>query len=313
MEKKYLVTFVLCVTLSMFNCVEQVDDDNKTDETSSSLFTGISYRDMVSVTGGTYIQSDGSNSFSHTVSSFSIGKYEVTYELWFTVYQWAVSHGYTFANQGREGHDGTDGAAPTTNKYEPVTQINWRDAIVWCNAYSEMSGFAPCYTYSGTTIKDSRDSNATAFDGVVCNWTASGYRLPSEGEWQYAASNKGATPYNYASGATADYNNATETQKVAWYTANSGSSTKVVGTTTNSSALTLWDMSGNVWELCWDWFASFPTTPQTDYRGPASGSGRVIKGGYYSSAANLLNVGNGSFISTDGENNSTGFRVARSN
>jgi formylglycine-generating enzyme required for sulfatase activity len=137
--------------------------------------------------------------------------------------------------------------------------------------------------------------------------------LPSEGEWQYAASNKGATPYNYASGATADYNNATETQKVAWYTANSGSSTKVVGTTTNSSALTLWDMSGNVWELCWDWFASFPTTPQTDYRGPASGSGRVIKGGYYSSAANLLNVGNGSFISTDGENNSTGFRVARSN
>ena len=51
---------------------------------------------------------------------------------------------------------------PTAAKYEPVTNINWRDAIVWCNAYSEMRGLTPCYTYSSLTIKDSRDSNSTA-------------------------------------------------------------------------------------------------------------------------------------------------------
>ena len=96
--------------------------------------------EMVSVTGGTFTQSE---SFNHTISDFSIGKYEVTYELWNTVYTWANNNGYSFANAGKEGHDGTIGADPTAAKYEPVTAINWRDTIVWCNAYSEKSGRTP--------------------------------------------------------------------------------------------------------------------------------------------------------------------------
>ncbi|MBN2544996.1 MAG: chitobiase/beta-hexosaminidase C-terminal domain-containing protein [Spirochaetes bacterium] len=87
-------------------------------------------RDMVSVTGGTYTQTNGTESFSHTISSFSIGKYEVTYELWYTIYNWAISNGYNFENQGMEGHNGTIGAEPTSAKFEPVTTISWRDAIV---------------------------------------------------------------------------------------------------------------------------------------------------------------------------------------
>ena len=192
----------------------------------------LSYIDMVSISGGTYTQTDGSASFSHTISTFSMGKYQVTYELWWTVYQWAITNGYNFANAGREGNDGTDGAAPTARKYEPVTNINWRDTIVWCNAYSEMKSLTPCYTYLSATIKDSRDSNATACDGAVCNWSTNGYRLPTEGEWQYVASNKGFTQYDYASGATADYTDATETGNVAWYSDNSGSTTHNVGTKT---------------------------------------------------------------------------------
>lgn len=61
------------------------------------------YIELVSVSGGTFSQSDGGNTFDHTVSSFIIGKYKVTYELWYAVYQWAVSNGYTFANSGAEG------------------------------------------------------------------------------------------------------------------------------------------------------------------------------------------------------------------
>jgi hypothetical protein len=90
------------------------------------------------------------------LSSFRIAKYETSYELWYEVKQWATDaarggNKYTFANAGREGHDGTAGALPSstcTAKTEPVTGINWRDAIVWCNAYSEMDGKAP--STSGT-------------------------------------------------------------------------------------------------------------------------------------------------------------------
>ena len=141
---------------------------------------------LVSVPGGTYTQTDGTNSFSHTISTFKMGKYLVTYNLWYTVYTWAIANGYTFANAGAEGSNGTVGATPTTAKYQPVTTISWRDAIVWCNAYSQEAGLTPCYAYSSAVIKDS--TNATACDSAVCAWTNNGYRLPSEGEYQYAAS-----------------------------------------------------------------------------------------------------------------------------
>lgn len=273
-------------------------------------FSSIAYRDMISVTGGTFTQEDtNSNSFSHTISTFNMAKFEVTYELWYTVRAWALSHGYIFANSGREGNDGTAGAAPTGAKYEPVTFINWRDAIVWCNAYSEMSGYTPCYTYSSAVIKDSRDTNSTVCDVAECNWNSNGYRLPTEGEWQYAASNKGATPYNYASGAIADYNNAAETQKVAWYSYNSGIRAHNVGTTDNPSALTLWDMSGNVSEFLWDWLGSYPGT-SIDYTGAVSGDGRVSGRGNWASASISLQIGIRGGFAPWLELSYIGFRVA---
>jgi hypothetical protein len=307
-KKLFLLSVFFLITLLFFNCpVEETKDD---DGSRSDPFAGILFRDMVAITGGTYTQTDGTNSFSHTISNFSLGKYEVTYELWYKVYQWAITHGYTFANAGSEGHDGMSGAAPTAAKYEPVTYINWCDAIVWCNAYSEMSRLTPAYSYLSATIKNSTDT--TACDNAVCNWSANGYRLPSEGEWQYAASNKGATPWNYASGATADYNNATETQKVAWYNENSSSSTKPVGTTENPSALTLRDMSGNVWEWCWDWEGNYPGD-STNYRGPANGSSRIMRGGSWLNDSSWLQLGLRHFNGPNDEFNNVGFRIARSN
>ena len=205
---------------------------------------------------------------------------------------WAIANGYSFANAGSEGHNGTRGAAPTARKYEPVTDINWWDAIVWCNAYSQMEGKTPVYCSDAgftTPIKSSQggsygssvNTTAGSFDNPYVNWNATGYRLPTEGEWQYAASYKDGsswTPYNYASGATADTTDATATGLVAWYQANSGSSTKDVGTRT-ANALGIHDMSGNAVEWCWDWSGGRPSTAQINYHGRDTGPFRVIRGG----------------------------------
>ena len=283
---------------------------NSDDE--SPLF-GVSYRGMISVPGGTYTQTDTSgNSFLHTISAFQMAKYEVTYELWYTVRNWAVSNGYSFASAGREGSAGSTGSAPSGAKYEPVTTINWRDAMVWSNAYSEKSGLTPSYTYGGSTIKDSRDSNAAACDGAVCNWAAGGFRLPSEGEWQYAASyidGTSWTPYNYASGSAADYSNGGAAALVAWYNSNSGSKTQEVGTKT-ANQIAIHDMSGNVWEWCWDWYGAYPGT-QSDYHGASGGSGRVFRGGSWYNYAYYLRVGHRYNFGPNSEHYSIGFRLAR--
>ena len=278
--------------------------------TTTIDINNVSYREMVSITGGTYDQEDTyTNHFNHTISSFSIAKYEVTYELWWTVYQWAINNGYTFANKGVEGYLGFVGASPTSYKYEPVTCINWRDAIVWCNAYSEMMGFTPVYTSYYSTIKDSRDSNGIALDDAECDWNANGYRLPTEGEWQFVASNKGATPYNCASGATGEYNDST----VAWYSDNSGNMTHNVGTKT-ANELGLYDMSGKVSEWCWDWYGSNSyLVSETNYRGASNGSKRILRGGNWYDNASFLQVGYRDSNKPDEKYTSIGFRVARSN
>jgi formylglycine-generating enzyme required for sulfatase activity len=283
----------------------------------------IDFETLMPVLGGTFTQTDGTNSFSHTISNFRIGKYEVTYILWYTVYQWAISNGYTFANAGMEGNNGTIGAAPTAAKYEPVTSINWRDIIVWCNAYSQMTGLAPVYcSDSGftTPIKNSTDGvyggsiNITpgSFDNPYVNWSANGYRLPTEGEWQYAASYKDGstwTSYNHASGDAAPYDTSLTIGNYCWYSTNSGSVTHNVGGKT-ANALGIYDMSGNAYEWCWDWYGAYPGT-STDYRGSASGSSRVLRGGYFSSGADRLQLGYRGGSNPYDAYNGSGFRFAR--
>ncbi len=227
------------------------------------------------------------------VSSFRINKFETTYNLWYSVISQAERDGYYFGNPGQEGSEGIRGRRPTKQgKYQPVTAINWYDAIVWCNALSEQRGRTPCYTYNGEVLRDSTDP---ACDLAECDWEADGYRLPSEAEWEYAARKLGSGGYQPGDLASGLVAKTSQTQvsvgnsDVAWYDTNT-TGTHIVGTagsdsgaagTGRKNGMGLFDMSGNVMEFCWDWYDEEYEDVDKGQRatGPDYGFARVSRGG----------------------------------
>ena len=173
----------------------------------------------------------------------------------------------------------------------PTSEVPWLGAVQFCNALSVAEGLQPAYRITGEQVEWVR--------------SADGYRLPTEAEWEYAA--RAGEAHRYAGSDSVAH--------VAWYSGNlregTGYQAYQAVRAREPNAWGLYDMSGNVWELVWDWYGPYPEGTVVDPRGPDAGEARVMRGGCYSDLPDSLRVANRFWADpTEGLSN-VGFRLAR--
>ncbi len=235
---------------------------------------------LVFIQGGTFIMGDHFNegdsdelpTHQVTLSSFIICKHEVTQ----AEYEVLMSNNPSYSYD----HD------------KPVESVTWYNAVEYCNARSLQEGLTPCYNTSDWS----------------CDFTANGYRLPTEAEWEYAARGgiNHVDGYRYSG-----CHNEGGLTYCAWYSANSDSQTHEVGSK-NPNQLGIYDMSGNVLEWCNGWYGVYTSSAQTNPTGPSNGSYRIARGGGWSYNACDCRVANRHGYYPTYSSGYVGFRLVRS-
>ena len=235
----------------------------------------------------------------HTVSlrAYRIGETVVTQELWQAV-----------MGNNPSGFQG-NAAADETQEKRPVEKVNWYHAIAFCNKLSIKLGLEPCYevkvegnpvNFENLNFDQIPTTDNTDWNDAKLDMNKKGFRLPTEAEW----ATKGGTDDKWAG-----TNTEAELTNYAWYDSNSGNKSHEVKKRA-PNGYGLYDMSGNVWEWCWDWYGTIPDSLGADYAGPASGSDRVYRGGSWCSVAGNCTVGRRGDSSPDLRGNVLGFRLA---
>lgn len=247
--------------------------------------------DMALVSGGAFNMGDAMGEglscempvHAVNVSAFYASRFEVTKGMWDQVAQWATNHGYSFSSPAV-------GAAANL----PVQQVSWYDAVKWCNARSEKEGLPPAYYLDRAWIQTYRTGEVDLAETCV-RWQGAGYRLPTEAEWEKAARG-GLDGKRFPLGNTIN-------QSQANYWSTTFESFDVNGTSGphpsaplfpnmlpvgsfRPSGYGLYDLAGNIWEWCWDyygdtWYSAAQATAD-DTHGPAAaswGGDRVYRGG----------------------------------
>jgi formylglycine-generating enzyme required for sulfatase activity len=225
------------------------------------------------------------------------------------------------------------------NYNHPVLHVSWFDAVQYCNWLSLQHGYKPVYKLdtveveatpemqrqvSGSVRLDDANKEVNksmrAFSQVmVADWSANGYRLPSEAEWEYAA-RSGGKEYRYAWGnGPSPIGNVADDEAVrqgaaktaGWLNLNDGYAFTSPAGKFPQGDLGLADMTGNVWEWCSDWYAPYPTQPVDNYSGPTTGTYRVLRGGGWRGSPPNLRITARNANLPESKGPMLGFRLAR--
>ncbi|GHV96065.1 hypothetical protein AGMMS50293_23850 [Spirochaetia bacterium] len=275
--------------------------------------------EMADIPAGTFMMGSpisevGSVSFERpqhevTLSAFKMSKHEVTQA------QWEAVMG-----------EGTNPSWFTTSTDFPVEQVSWYDAIVFCNKLSLLAGLDPVYSVSGITdwaglnYSSIFTSNDIDWDAAVMDRSKSGYRLPTEAEWEYAC--RAGTSTRFWSGddeltleGKANVADLTGQESDPYWTEivnirDGYAKVAPVGTFAANS-WGLYDMHGNVWEWCWDWYGAYGAGPDANPTGADFNILRVYRGGSWFSSGWILRSAQRDGISPSSRYGDIGFRLVR--
>jgi len=229
-----------------------------------------------------------------TLDSFRISRHEVTQSLFQDIMGYNPSW---FVEAG------------VSDDY-PVESLSWYDAVEFCNNISLRDGLDPVYTITMRIPATGHITSATVVaefefpseaDGT--RKPKNGYRLPTEAQWQYAAIGKTGNTYVWG-----DSNLAATVAANAWLNVNSGNSVHTAGLK-RANSLGLYDMAGNVWEWCWDWYGPYTEAAATNPLGPESGSYRVLRGGGWSDPLSSMRAATRLHLDPGTASTNIGFRV----